>query len=142
MKKVIWIMFALMVLGICGLEAVYAKPLRLHILANSDAPEDQQVKLLVRDAILNNTADSFRAVLTEEDAEEHIREHMEEMIATANAVLKARGFEYEAYCYSSGYFVCWKMLADGGASDYFGARRSVLSYADGRLFKPDGLRQL
>lgn len=96
MKKIIWIMFALLAVGVCALEGIYANPLRLHILANSDAPADQQVKLRVRDAILEHTAESFGTVLTEEDAEQYVREHMEEIIEIADGVLKENGFDYKA----------------------------------------------
>lgn len=40
-------------------EAVADNVLRLHILANSDSECDQQLKLKVRDAILNETADEM-----------------------------------------------------------------------------------
>ncbi len=38
--------------------------LRLHILANSDSPEDQALKLQVRDAVLLETEDLFSGAAT------------------------------------------------------------------------------
>lgn len=43
-------------LPVKGEEALYAKILRLHVVANSDSEEDQAMKLYVRDCILNELA--------------------------------------------------------------------------------------
>ena len=40
-------------------ESVRNQVLRLHVLANSDSAEDQELKLKVRDAILNAGCDIF-----------------------------------------------------------------------------------
>lgn len=45
------------------------EPFRLHIIANSDGAADQNVKLLVRDAILEYTADEASACRDKEQAE-------------------------------------------------------------------------
>ena len=42
-------------------EALHGEVLRLHIIANSDSPEDQALKLKVRDRILAETGDLFSA---------------------------------------------------------------------------------
>ena len=49
-------------------EAVRGSVLRLHILANSDAAEDQRIKLLVRDAILKETGTLFESADGRADA--------------------------------------------------------------------------
>ena len=96
MRLILWIMIMLAALGSVALEEVYAEPFRLHILANSDSYADQQVKLKVRDAILEQTAEDFDGVFAESDAEIFAAEHMEELIKTANAVLAENGFDYTA----------------------------------------------
>ena len=40
------------VLPVSGEEEIYDNMIRLHVLANSDSPEDQELKLKVRDAVL------------------------------------------------------------------------------------------
>jgi stage II sporulation protein R len=40
------------VLPVSGEEEIYDNMIRLHVLANSDSPEDQALKLKVRDAVL------------------------------------------------------------------------------------------
>lgn len=96
MKKILYIMMALMSAAIVAQEAIYAKPLRLHILANSDSPADQRVKLMVRDAILETTAEEFDTVLTEREAEASVEENLAEILETADAVLQENGFRYTA----------------------------------------------
>jgi len=46
--------------------------LRLHIVANSDSEHDQQVKLMVRDAILKHTAEALTGVRTVTEAFEYL----------------------------------------------------------------------
>lgn len=50
--------------------------LRLHILANSDSPRDQQVKLAVRDAVLAGTGELFASAGTLEQAEAKVGENL------------------------------------------------------------------
>ena len=49
-------------------DAVRADVVRLHILANSDSPADQQVKLRVRDRILADVGGVFAGPQTQADA--------------------------------------------------------------------------
>ena len=49
-------------------KEIRSNVVRLHVLANSDAPEDQQVKLLVRDALLESGAEIFSGAATADDA--------------------------------------------------------------------------
>lgn len=72
---------------------------RLHILANSDSEEDQAVKLLVRDALLQSGEKLFSGLVTKDDAEQAIKEDKENLEAAANRVLKENGFEYTSYIY-------------------------------------------
>lgn len=54
-------------LPLAGEEEIYENVVRLHVLANSDAEEDQALKLLVRDAVLRYLSDTS---MTAADAEE------------------------------------------------------------------------
>lgn len=72
---------------------------RLHILANSDSDADQQVKLAVRDALLNSGKELFSGKVTKENAEEILDAQSRELTATANQVLKENGFDYKAEIY-------------------------------------------
>lgn len=73
--------------------------IRLHILANSDSEEDQTVKLLVRDALLQSGEKLFSGLVTRKDVAETIEEEKENLEAIANKVLRENGFEYTSYIY-------------------------------------------
>lgn len=80
-------------------EKIRDDVVRLHILANSDSEEDQAVKLLVRDALLQSGEKLFSGLVTKDDAEQAIKEDKENLEAAANRVLKENGFEYTSYIY-------------------------------------------
>ena len=66
--------------------------LRLHILANSDSPEDQALKLRVRDALLP----LFAAAETYEDARAFVLDHGAALLRTCQSTLLAAGASYGA----------------------------------------------
>ena len=72
---------------------------RLHILANSDSNEDQQVKLAVRDALLNCGKELFSGVVTVENARECLQLQEKELVAAADKVLADNGFDYKTQIY-------------------------------------------
>lgn len=72
---------------------------RLHILADSDLPQDQQIKLVVRDALLNCGKGLFSGIVTIDNAQEILEEQKEELIEIANSTLKQNGYNYEAQIY-------------------------------------------
>jgi len=61
--------------------------LRIHILADSDSDRDQELKLLVRDEILNYTDGLYSNVKSKEEAIEITNEHMDEIITVAQDTL-------------------------------------------------------
>ena len=77
-------------------EKIRDSVLRLHILANSDSPEDQQVKLMVRDALLASGTEIFSGKTNVSDAEEILSNEKEKLVETTNKVLKDNGFDYIA----------------------------------------------
>lgn len=76
-------------------EEVRGDVLRLHVLANSDSEEDQQLKLKVRDALLKAGKNIFDGSVTKENAEEKIKEEKEILIKTAKEVIEENGFDYD-----------------------------------------------
>ena len=70
--------------------------LRLHVLADSDSEEDQNVKLQVRDAILEETGELFVSCETASEAVSEASAYKEEIKAVAERVLKENGFSYGA----------------------------------------------
>lgn len=82
--------------GFAAADKVKSDCLRLHILACSDSEKDQEVKLKVRDAVLEWGSDIFSGSLSCEEAQTKLIENREEIQAVANEVLRENGFLYEA----------------------------------------------
>ena len=70
--------------------------IRLHVLANSDSEKDQNVKLLVRDALLSCGSEIFSGTVSRDNAEECLTREKNLLTEKANKVLKENGFEYKA----------------------------------------------
>ncbi len=77
----------------CG--EIRSDVLRLHILANSDSEEDQQLKLKVRDAILEEGFEIFDGSVTIENAVNKISPQMNRIKETAEKIIKENGFNYD-----------------------------------------------
>lgn len=73
-------------------EAISDQVLRLHILANSDSEEDQQLKLKVRDAILEEY--NFYKMSSLEEAERYVADNLEAITQTAQQVVYNEGYNY------------------------------------------------
>ncbi len=69
--------------------------LRLHILANSDSEEDQNLKLKVRDEILKHSEELFGQSENIEDAEKNVTENLAKIESIADKVIKENGFTYD-----------------------------------------------
>jgi len=76
-------------------EEIRGDVLRLHVIANSDSDEDQQLKLKVRDAVLKAGKNIFNGSVTKENAEEKIENEKEILIKAAEKVIKENGFDYD-----------------------------------------------
>ena len=65
--------------------------IRLHVVANSDAPEDQDIKLKVRDAVLAEARTLLQHAENREDAMARLKEALPALEETANAALHRLG---------------------------------------------------
>lgn len=65
--------------------------IRLHVVADSDSPEDQAIKLQVRDAVLTSLREALADATDMAQAKAYIREHLPQIQETANAVLAEIG---------------------------------------------------
>ena len=70
--------------------------LRLHIIANSDSDDDQQLKLKIRDEILAKTDGLFLKSDNLENAEKTVKSNLDKFQETADNVIKENGFDYTA----------------------------------------------
>ena len=69
--------------------------LRLHILANSDSEADQQLKLKVRDRILEVTSGYFSESDSLEDAICIAKSNISKITAAAQETINASGYDYK-----------------------------------------------
>lgn len=79
--------------GECG--RIRERVLRLHILANSDSEEDQQLKLQVRDAVVAASAGLFDGAEDESEALERAREQLPLLEKTARQIIADAGYDYD-----------------------------------------------
>ena len=69
--------------------------LRIHIRANSNSVDDQRVKYLVKDAIVESLIPLLSEAKTKEEAKDIIENNISYLNAVADAVLKKEGFDYQ-----------------------------------------------
>lgn len=67
---------------------------RLHIIANSDSEEDQNLKLIVRDNIINYMKEISSDISTKEEAIDIISSHLTEFHYIATQTIKEAGYDY------------------------------------------------
>lgn len=70
------------------------KVVRLHVLANSDSEEDQALKLLVRDAVLERAEDVLVQTSDRAEAEGKLRGQLLEFGRAAAEVIREEGYDY------------------------------------------------
>ena len=70
--------------------------LRLHVVANSDSPEDQALKLAVRDAVLEEAGKYCAGAGTLEEANFQVCTHLESITQAAQKVIAQWGAEDRA----------------------------------------------
>ncbi len=87
-------LMALSFLPVHGERDIYDTVVRLHVLANSDSDEDQALKLVVRDAILEVSAPLVEGCTTQSEATEALTAHIADLESAARAVIVAGGDDY------------------------------------------------
>ena len=92
---------AVFAVGACSVGAfayncsrVRSDVLRMHVIANSDCSADQQLKLMVRDAVLERGAQLFDGTVTADEARRKIEPHKAELEAAAREVIERAGYDY------------------------------------------------
>lgn len=70
------------------------KLIRFHVLANSDRPEDQALKLKVRDRIMEAMAETMVGVNTVAESREILKQELDHIQALAQEVIQENGQQY------------------------------------------------
>lgn len=76
-------------------EEIRSDVLRLHVIANSDTSVDQNLKLRLRDYILQEGKDIFNGSVNVENAVEKIEPALPELEKSAKAFVTQAGFDYD-----------------------------------------------
>ena len=73
---------------------IYEDTIRLHILANSDSGEDQELKIAVRDGLLSKYGEKLRMAGSFQAAESLVLEMIPEIEAYAKTIISKNGYSY------------------------------------------------
>lgn len=76
-------------------EEIRSDVLRLHVIANSDTSVDQNLKLRLRDYILQEGKDIFNGSVNVENAVKKIEPVLPELEKSAKAFVNRAGFDYD-----------------------------------------------
>lgn len=85
------IFFLILALPISGEEQIYDSIVRLHVLPSGDSAEEQSLKIAVRDALLTHYGETLSSFESKEEAEEYLKENVDEIEAFVSAFLKENG---------------------------------------------------
>lgn len=83
----LFILFLFSYLPIHGEGAIYDTVVRLHVLANSNSQEDQDLKLKVRDEVLSYTSPYLSHVSSRDEAQAILEQRIPQIQAIAQAVV-------------------------------------------------------
>ena len=75
-------------------EDIASSVFRLHVIANSDSKEDQELKLKVRDELLSYMNTLSKNCTSKEEVIKLAKEHQEEFQQIAEEVIQENGFHY------------------------------------------------
>lgn len=70
--------------------------IRMHVIANSDEAQDQNVKLLVRDAVLNSIQEDLAQLTDVDAAKAYLQENLPKLQRVANQTLEGLGIPEQA----------------------------------------------
>lgn len=70
---------------------------RLHIIANSDSEEDQNLKLLVRDNVLSYMKEISSDISSKDEVIRLMNEHLNDFHDIAISTIRDAGFDYEVH---------------------------------------------
>ncbi len=82
-----------------GSDDVTSAVIRFHVRANSDSDEDQALKLLVRDGILEMLGPELAEAEDKDEARSIMEKKLAEIERTGETIVQAAGYDYEVHAY-------------------------------------------
>lgn len=95
------LIFSVFAEAMSSFDAIADNTVRVHIKANSDSKEDQDIKIMVKDRILEEFSDIFSASSCALDTCALIEQYKEDIEKTADDMLSCLGVSYKAKVYLS-----------------------------------------
>ena len=77
-------------------QGISKEVLRLHVVANSDSKEDQELKMKVKDTVVAYLRGTMSDAGSVEEARAQIEKHLPEIEAIAKEKMQSEGYDYEA----------------------------------------------
>lgn len=119
-KATIILIFLLMIYTfICALNYVQAvssdisnSVFRLHVIANSDSQEDQNLKYLVRDSLLEYMNEISKNISSKEEAISLVTNHLEKFKEIALNTIRKNGFDYDVNISIGNFYFPTKFYGD------------------------------
>ena len=106
---------------------------RLHVLANSDSKEDQELKLKVRDNLLNYMNEICSNCSTKEEAMKIANENKDKFQEIAENTIKENGFNYSVKININNFYFPTKSYGDISLpAGYYDALRVEIGEAKGQ----------
>lgn len=75
-------------------DNLYNSVFRLHVIANSDSEDDQNLKYIVRDNLINYMNNSCKNLNSKDEVIEYAQHHLDEIKDIAKKTVKENGFNY------------------------------------------------
>lgn len=75
-------------------DNLYNSIFRLHVIANSDSEEDQNLKYIVRDNLLKYMNDNCQNLNSKEEVIKYAKNHLDQIKQVAEDTIKENGFSY------------------------------------------------
>ncbi len=86
-----------------GLSEINDKVIRLHVMANSDSSDDQQLKYKVRNKIINTFNEEFKDIGTKTESSNIIIEKINQIRCETEEIIKEEGYNYDVAVYYGNY---------------------------------------
>ena len=131
--------FVILAIGIAYTVEAYevisklnGKVIRLHVVANSDSFEDQQLKYQVRNQIIKTFNEEFEKIDSKEESENIIIEEIHQIRCKAEEIVKEEGYNYDINVYYGNYKFPRKMYEEIVLPEgYYDAVRIEIGKAEG-----------
>lgn len=102
-KKICWCLCIVTALTLTCINTCFEKTeailasgvIRLHVIANSDSPEDQNLKLAVRDRVLSESGNMFSENISIASARREFSQSLDKIKRIAEDVIKENGSDFD-----------------------------------------------